>query len=275
MVFAYWKANISISQPVLVTNSRGHLMRTGTLRELMQKQHSVTWEMFDVYLTKFLHPTETLNHTLTPDDDTIAKQQARRNLHSAPQHKKIRLKARFITQRMIAAMTIARLTWSQTDALAHKVKFHDKERRNAPLYRITKSKCIDIPVTSKTLTSYNAQANLIRTLITNPRVNYCLVISAAENVSWRQLETYRTRLAEAVLSSSPSAPISSLTYRRHAEERGVVFRNRIIAIMRYTHWLHQHNQEASITWISPGQKAHPVSTFLQRLKLRKSPTHVY
>lgn len=252
MVFAYWKANISITQPVLVTNSHGHLMRTGTLRELMQKQHSVTWETFDTYLAKLLHSVERTNHVLSPDDDAAAKQQARHNLYSEPQRKKNRFKVYIITQRMVAAMKIAGLTWSQTDALAHKVKFHhDKERKDAPLYGIVKSKCITIPVTPKTLANYNAQANLILTLISNPRVNYCLVISAPESVSWRRLETYRTRLAAAVMSGLPVAPISSLTYRYRAEEQGIVFKNRVVAVMRYTHWLHQHNQVASITWMRP------------------------
>jgi len=271
MVFAYWKANISIVQPVLVMNSRGHLMRTGTLRELMQKQHSITWGMFEAYLAKLLHPAETINHTLSQEDDSAAKQQARHNLHANSQSKKDRVKTYIITQKTVAAMKMAGLTWPQTDALAHKVKFHDK-RKSTPLYGIVKSKCIVMRVTRETLTGYNAQASLIRPLLNNPRVNYCLVISASENVSWRQLETYRTRLVAAVMPASSSIPISSLTYRRHEEEKNIIFKKRIIAIMRYTHWLHQHNQAAVITWIRPIRKTRPIAALLQRFKVRKTST---
>ena len=273
MVFAYWKANISITQPVLVMNSQGHLMRTGTLRELMQKQHSVSWEVFDSHLTRILRPAETINHTLTHEDNFAAKQQARHNLYSNPAPKKNRLRTRVITHKMVTAMKIAGLTWSQTDALAHKVKFHDKQGKNAPLYGIVKTKCVPIYVTSKTLTDYNMQAKLVLTLINNPRLNYCLVITAPESVSWRQLETYRTRLASVITSASTLTSISSLTYRRHNEERGIIFKNRIIAIMRYTHWLHQHNQTATIVWVYPARKTRlAVTRLFQIFKMRKPST---
>lgn len=272
MVFAYWKANISITQPVLVTNSRGQLMRTGTLRELMQKQHSVVWTTFDTHLAELLHPAETTNHVLSPEDDIVAKEQARRNLYTEPRRKKLPLKIRWITQKMTLAMKMAGLTWSQTDALAHKIKFHDIHRKTTPLFGIMRSKCIAIYITPQTLTNYNAQAKAILMLITNSKTNYCLVISASTDITWRQLETYRKRLAAAIVAEGPNGSISSLTYRRHNEERGIVFKKRVVAIVRYTHWLHQHHQSATITWLHLTQPNRSLISIPLRFKIRKSPT---
>jgi hypothetical protein len=254
MAFAYWECKIPADHPVFVINSRNELLRYGTFWEFMRGEHKVARKTVAAYI-QALPKLENQPLILSKEDDELALATARRRLvdasHVVPSSE--------YTSHVTKQMKQAQLTWLQTDDLAFNFQFHHKDDEDS-IIPVQKAICICLPYTNDLPSNKH---NLAREIITaaqtesDPGLRSCVVvIQAPPQVSWENIEIYRSRLMKAIELQNPTPDIifTSLTYRERLGESSALIKKRMHAVISYVHWLQNPTQKLTIIQRTLGQK---------------------